>query len=225
MKTPPALAAKVIQAHSLNTLAAYDVAERLRLFYIEASPDDLEGHLADLVNTLEGTFLVKAWKRGPNPKGGRRKEAEATYSWHIQGRPRGQVEDQPVQGMAPQVPQAFLDELATLRAEKAMREKMEAMEADQEDGDEEEDDQEDGDEEEDDQDDSMSQLVKVLTGLLAPKTAAADPVAGAERGHPSSLQGQRIDRILEAIKNLHAQDPQTFAQYEAALLSSYGKAS
>lgn len=215
MKTPPALAAKVIQAHSLNTLAAYDVAERLRLFYIEASPDDLEGHLADLVNTLEGTFLVKAWKRGPNPKGGRRKEAEATYSWHIQGRTRGQVEDQPVQGMAPQVPQAFLDELATLRAEKAMREKMEAMEADQE----------DGDEEEDDQDDSMGQLVKVLTGLLAPKTAAADPVAGAERGHPSSLHGQRIDRILEAIRNLHAQDPQTFAQYEAALLNSYGKAS
>lgn len=215
MKTPPALAAKVIQAHSLNTLAAYDVAERLRLFYIEAGPDDLVEHLNDLVRTLEGTFLVKAWKRGANPKGGRRPDSEATYSWHIQGRTSQAAADQPVQGMAPQVPQALLDELATLRAEKAMREKMEAMEADQE----------DGDEEEDDQDDSMGQLVKVLTGLLAPKTAAADPVAGAERGHPSSLQGQRIDRILEAIRNLHAQDPQTFAQYEAALLSSYGKAS
>jgi hypothetical protein len=213
MKTPPALAAKVIQAHGLNTLAAYDVAERLRLFYIEAAPDELEGHLSDLVNTLEGTFLVKAWKRGPNPKGGRRKEAEATYSWHIQGRTRGQVEDQPVQGMAPQVPQAFLDELATLRAEKAMREKMEAMEADQEDGDEEEDGQ-----------DTMGQLVNLLTGLLMPK-APADAVAGAERGHPSALQGQRMEQIMAAIKNLHAQDPQTFAQYEAALLQSYGKAS
>ena len=213
MKTPAALAAKVIQAHSLNTLAAYDVAERLRLFYIEAGPDDLVEHLNDLVRTLEGTFLVKAWKRGANPKGGRRPDSEATYSWHIQGRTSQAAADQPVQGMAPQVPQALLDELATLRAERAMREKMEAMEAEQEDDD------------DDAQDDSMGQLVKVLTGLLMPKAAGADPVAGAERGHPSALQGQRMERILEAIRNLHAQDPQTFAQYEAALLNSYGKAS
>lgn len=210
MRTPPALAAKVIQAHDLNTLAAYDTAERLRLFYIEAAPDELEQHLADLVNTLEGIFLVKAWKRGANPKGGRRPQAEAVYSWHIQGKTRDAVADAPVQGMVPSVPPALLDELATLRADKAMREKMEEMEADQDDDD-------------DDNQQGMGQLVKLLSGLLMPK--APEAVAGAERGHPSALQDERMQNILAAIRNLHAQDPQIFAQYEAALLQNYGKAS
>lgn len=208
MKTPPSLAAKVIETHQLNTLAAYDPQERLRLFYVEGGPDELVQHLADLVRDIDGAFLVKAWKRGNNPKGGRRPDAEATYSWLLSGRKPDQAE-QPVQGAAPAAPQALLDELATLRAEKMLRERMEAEQ-----------------EEEDDEDqapDAMGQLVGLLTNLLLPKAATDAPVAGAERGHPSALHGERLERIVTAIRNLHGQDPQTFAQYEQALLQTYGK--
>ena len=69
----------------------------------------------------------------------------------------------------------------------------------------------------------MGQLFTLLQGLLKPTAPA--PVAGTERGHPSALQGDRLDAIVNAVRNLHKQDPDTFAQYEAALLNTYGKAS
>jgi hypothetical protein len=37
------------------------------------------------------------------------------------------------------------------------------------------------------------------------------------------LQGERLEAIVNAIRNLHSEDPGTFAQYESALLTSYGK--
>ena len=126
MKTPPALAAKVIETHDLNTLAAYDQQERLRLFYVEGAPDELIQHLGDLVRDLDGTFLVKAWRRGHNPQGGRRPDAGQVYSWLLSGRKPDQAE-QPVQGAAPGIPQTMLDELAQLRAEKLMRERLDAI--------------------------------------------------------------------------------------------------
>jgi hypothetical protein len=210
MKTPPSLAAKVIETHQLNTLAAYDPQERLRLFYVEGTADELQEHLADLVRDLEGTFLVKAWKRG-NPKGGRPVKAEQVYSWILVGRKPDQVE-QPVQGTA--IPSTMLDELATLRAEKLMRDRLDAIDQEEED-----------DEEDTSGPDPMGQLVGLLTNLLLPKAgpAATAPVTGAERGHPSSLQGERLEAIVNAIRNLHSDDPGTFAQYEQALLNSYGK--
>jgi hypothetical protein len=86
-------------------------------------------------------------------------------------------------------------------------------------------DQEEDDEEDTSGPDPMGQLVGLLTNLLLPKTGAAPtaPVTGAERGHPSALQGERLDAIVNAIRNLHSDDPGTFAQYESALLNSYGK--
>lgn len=211
MKTPPSLAAKVIETHQLNSLAAYDQQERLRLFFVEGSPDELVQHLADLVRDLDGTFLVKAWRKEGNPKGGRRPHSGQVYSWLLQGR-KPEAAEQPVQGTAPGVPQNLLEEIAQLRAEKLMRERMDAMQEEDED-----------EEEETAGPDPMGQLVGLLTNLLLPKAPADATVAGAERGHPSALQGERLERIVSAIRNLHKEDPGTFAQYETALLQTYGK--
>jgi len=208
MKTPVGLAQKVIEAHNLDTLAAYDTGERLRLFYMEAPAEELTGHLQDLASTLDGVFLVKAWKRRRNPKGGRGTVADQPYAWHIQGRKVEQVET--VTGTPAAMPQHLLDELTELRVAAAVRERLDALEED--------------DDDEPQAPDTVGQLFTLLTVLLHPAAAAPAPVAGTERGPASALQGERLEQIVNAVRNLHRQDPETFAQYEAALLSTYGKA-
>lgn len=207
MKTPVPLIEKAIIMHGLNTLAAYDQGERLRLFFAEGTPDELVEHLRDLAHQLEGTFLVKSWKRTPK-QSGRRPEAESTYSWHVQGK----KEDAPVQGIPGGIPEAVINELAELRAERLVRERLEAERQDE-------------DEDEDEVGDpALNRLVDMLQGLLAPKPPVpAAPVQGAERGHPSALTKERLVRVLAAIRNLHAADPATFDQYEAALIAQYGQ--
>lgn len=216
MRTPPALIRKVIQSHGLNTLAAYDQAERLRLYYIEAGPDELIEHLDELTKNLDGTFLVKAWRSTKGEKAGRRKAVDATYSWLVAGMGRKESVDAPISGSTTDnLPAALLAELAELRADRMARERLDAMESEEE------------EEEEEDapQDPMIGKLVEMLTGILMKPSPAPAPVTGTERGHPHALHGERLDAIIHAIRNLHSQDPSTFSQYEAALISTYGKAS
>lgn len=213
MKTPPGLVAKVITQHGLNTLAAWDQGERLRLFFREGTPDQLVEDLEDLVRQLDGVFLVKAWKRTPK-QSGRRPDSAATYSWLVQGT---QAREGAIQGIPGSVPDAVVNELAQLRAEALVRERM-AQDAQDEDEDE---------DEEEATDPALAKLVDIIQGLLIPKAPApgpaGEPVQGAERGHPSALTKERMARILTAVRNLHTVDPATFAQYEAALLQTYGE--
>jgi hypothetical protein len=172
---------------------------------MEAPAAELVEHLQDLAGTLDGVFLVKAWKRRKNPKGGRGTVADQPYAWHVQGRKVEQAET--VTGTVHAMPQHLLDELTELRVQAAVRDRLDAIE--------------DDDDEPEAPADGMGQLFTLLQGLLKP---AAAPVAGTpERGHPSALQGERLDAIIGAVRNLHRQDPDTFAQYEAALLANYGK--
>lgn len=209
MITPPALIAKVMEQHGLNILAAWDVNERLRLYYNEGVASSLTEDLNDLVKAFDGVFMVKAWKRSPE-KGGRPKESVQMYSWHVRGNGKKSVGEAEGIGAMHGVPDAVVNELAQLRAERMVRERMEA-EADNS--------------PEDEKDASMGKLVDLLTTVLAPKMAApspSQPVAGAERGHPSALTKERMMRILNAVKNCHAMDPAAFDQYEAMLVAQYG---
>ena len=216
MRTPPALIRKVIQSHGLNTLAAYDQAERLRLYYIEAAPDELIEHLDDLTKSLDGTFMVKAWRSTKGEKAGRRRAVDATYSWLVAGMGRKESVDAPISGASTDtLPAALIAELADLRADRMARERLDAMQMDDE-------------EEEEDvpQDPMVGKLVEMLSGfLMRPAAGAPAPVTGTERGHPHALQGERLEAIIQAIRNLHSQDPTSFSQYESALISNYGKAS
>lgn len=205
MRTPPALIRKVIETHQLDTLAAYDQAGNLRIFYIEAPPDELTEHVQDLVNSLEGTFQLRAWRRAGRPSG-RKSAAASPYVWNVTGK---KPEPTPIQGPAPaEIPQTLIQELADLRAEKLARERLDAMEEDDEE-----------DEDNGINGTSVDSLVNLLTGLLMKKPAA--PITGTTSSG-TGLGGERLEAILEAIRNLHQSDPDTFAQYEQALISTYG---
>jgi hypothetical protein len=95
------------------------------------------------------------------------------------------------------------------------RERLDAMQMDDEE-----------EEEDSPQDPMVGKLVEMLSGfLMRPTAGASAPVTGTERGHPHALQGERLEAIIQAIRNLHSQDPTSFSQYESALISNYGKAS
>lgn len=215
MKTPLELVEKVLDMHGLNALAVYDPSERMRLFFAEGAPDELAEHLRAVAQAVTGSMLVKAWRRTP-AKQGRRKTADATYSWIVQG--QGHAVE-PLQGLAvqPAMDNSLLLELAELRAKRDLEQAAQ-------------------DEREDGQADMMGKLLETITGLLVPKAApmaetdvpARGSVSGiptAERGHPSAMTNERMARILAAVKRLHEADPSAFAQYEHALLATYGKAS
>lgn len=207
MKTPLVVIEDMLVEHKLNTLAVYDTAEKLRLYFLEGAPDVLVEKLRELSRRLEGAFLVKAWKRTPR-QSGRRPDSEATYTWIVQGR----KDDAPIAGVGG-VPENVVNELAQLRAEKMLRDQADA-----------EDDGEDDDEGEPAGNDPMGRLVDMLGDLLKPKGAPeARAAANVHRGHPEAMTKERMARILAAVRNCHETDPDTFAQYEGALLSQYGQ--
>lgn len=207
MKTPLELVEKVLDMHGLNALAVYDPSERMRLFFAEGAPDELAEHLRAVAQAVTGSMLVKAWRRTP-AKQGRRKTADATYSWIVQGQGQGA---EPLQGVAagPSMDPELMLELAQLRAEKALQGKESEPEPERS--------------------DLVEKFLETVTGLLVPKPVTPAGPAGpgehsVQRGHPSAMTRERMARILAAVKRLHDADPATFEQYESALLANYGKA-
>ena len=207
MKTPLPVVEDMLVEHKLNTIAVFDTAEKLRLYFKEGEPDVLAESLRSLSTKLEGAFLVKAWRRTPR-QSGRRPEAQATYTWILQGK----KDDAPVQGLSGGIPESIVNELAQLRAEKQLRELLTAEEP------------EEKKEEEEEGADAMGHLVDMLGDLLKPKAPQPSPTASAHKGHPAAMTKERMARILHAIRRCHEEDPSTFETYESALLSTYGQA-
>lgn len=204
MRTPLAIVEKVIRMHGLNTLAVYDTGERLRLFFVEGSSDEICEHLNEIARAVDGTILVKAWKRTPK-QSGRRPEAESTYSWHVAANGRESAEAVGTIGAPAGLSPDLMLELATLRAKEAMKAEPEA----------------------DYEPEPLDRLVDMLAGMLTKPAAPverAEPLSSpVELGHSSALSRERMAAILSAIKRLHDSDPDTFRTYEGYLLSNYGK--
>ncbi len=212
MNTPPRLVKRVIEQHALNVISAHDTRDTCKLFYREGTTDEICNDLDDLVKDLTGPFLVKAWRRVPK-QSGRRPDSASTYTWTVVGlgvrNTAGNDAPAPVAGVPPDI----VNELAELRAERMLRA---AQDQDDDQDDDQEDDQDDG---------PLGRLVDILAKAMDAKAAAPAPaVNGTQRGHPSALTKERMAAVLQAIRNCHEQDPATFDQYEAVLLSTYGKA-
>ncbi|MCX7901195.1 MAG: hypothetical protein N2483_02675 [Burkholderiaceae bacterium] len=206
MIVPIAMVRRVIEQHQLNTLAVWDTAERLRLFFAEGTTEEILEHLNAVHRDLSGAYLVKAYRRSAG-KAGRPKAEEGTYSWVVRG--AGGHQEQPERIGA--LPESLAMELATLRAKAELAARDEGDE-----GEEEEEEDEAGS-------DVLGKLVDLLAGILAPKPAESTVGGTVQRGHPSALTNDRMARILRAVKAAHAADPDGFASMESMLLQRYGQ--
>jgi hypothetical protein len=210
MKTPPALIKSIIELHQLDELSAYDQQEKCRIYYVTGSPEELCEHLDTLTRSLQGTFLVKARKAAKGR--GNVAKSVAPYSWLCVG--SATREPEPVApisgaiGSPDPLSSDLMNELIELRADRIARDRIAALE--------------DEDDDEPEPALPMNKLAELIGQILVKSIAPAPAPA------PSSPSGgigaDRLAAITTAIQNLHRQDPDSFAQYESALLTHYGNA-
>ena len=210
MRTPPALIKSIIELHGLDELSAYDQQEKCRIYYITGSPEELCEHLDKLTRSLSGTFLVKA-RKAVKGRGAPAKSV-AVYSWLVVG--SATREPDPVApisgniGSTESLSSDLMNELIELRAERLAQDRIAALEDD-----------------EDDEEPAlpMNKLAELI-GQILMKSIAPAPVASVKQTAVGGIAQDRLAAITGAIENLHRQDPESFAQYEAALLTHYGNA-